>query len=516
VRHRFIVRYAPLLVLAAALLIIVAGLVQHQLGQQQSDARVTNVAGRQRMLSQRLGRLALQAAHAPDAPTRQRHQAAMQRALADWTDAHAALLHGGGVRALPGVRRPELRQSLLRLGQLQGQAKTAARAFGLRLDAHRPGTPPPDGLLQSLDALLGRLDAFLAQMEGFVLAYDQAAEARVDQTQVFALGLGALALAALVVLAVLALHPVARLLGELRVQNYRLYRTNAQLVAARRKAKESDRAKSVFFANMSHEIRTPLTSILGFADILGDSVTEEQRTFVAMIRRSGKRLRQMLTSVLEMAHLEAGEVELAVDVLDVDAVARDLVDRLQADARAEGLTLCADLPEAPVRALGHESTFVRAMRNVIENAIKYTERGYVLVSVHIYPDEVAVCVQDTGPGIAPRFQERLFSAFEQESEGLGRIYEGAGLGLAVSNGLMEGMGGRITVESEVGRGSLFTLFLPRHHASADEAHATRGASGCVGGNDERSSLPVAASAGKRHERTPRPTASSRADLSAEA
>ena len=239
-------------------------------------------------------------------------------------------------------------------------------------------------------------------------------------------------------------------------------RAEAVLVRAKEQAEEVARLKSAFLANMSHEIRTPLTGILGFADVLAEEVTDpQQQEFVELIARSGRRLMETLNSVLELARLEAGRVELALGPLSVAERAREAVAVLEPLARDRGLTLAVEEHAPGIQARLDGPAFDRALANLIGNAIKFTERGHVTVSVEGDDAHVYVRVADTGVGIDPEFVPRLFDEFEQESTGIGRSHEGSGLGLSITRQLVERMHGAIDVESEKGVGTTFTLTFPR-------------------------------------------------------
>ena len=242
-------------------------------------------------------------------------------------------------------------------------------------------------------------------------------------------------------------------------------RAQAVLVQAKRQAEEVAHLKSTFLANMSHEIRTPLTAILGFSDILSDEVTDpEQREFVDLIARSGRRLMDTLNSVLDLARLEAGRGDLACRPARL-AEAADEAATLMGPAAAErGLTLRAVIEAPDAVAAIDDAAFARILHNLVGNALKFTETGGVTIRVcvgtGVHAGRAVVRVEDTGQGIDAEFLPRLFGEFEQESAGMERTHEGAGLGLAISRQLVERMDGTIDVESEKGRGTTFTLSFP--------------------------------------------------------
>ncbi|MEM1117117.1 MAG: PAS domain S-box protein [Bacteroidota bacterium] len=243
-------------------------------------------------------------------------------------------------------------------------------------------------------------------------------------------------------------------------------RAQAVLLQAKQQAEEVAAVKTTFLANMSHEIRTPLTAILGFADVLGDEVEDPaQKEFVELISRSGQRLMDTLNSVLDLARLEAGHGELAEARVDLGAVVAETVAMFQPAASDRGLTIRGDVAPGGLDALLDEAALARVLHNLIGNALKFTKTGEVVVAARPDPEgvqgpAVVLEVRDTGIGMDVDFLPRLFGEFEQESTGVGRTHEGAGLGLAISHQLVRRMGGTIHVESEKGVGTTFAVAFP--------------------------------------------------------
>ena len=234
---------------------------------------------------------------------------------------------------------------------------------------------------------------------------------------------------------------------------------------ARERSDEMLRLKTSFLNNMSHELRTPLTGILGFADVLAEEAPPELREPVDAVQRGAERLMDTLTSVLDLAQIEAGGVRLRPAPVDVTAEARGVAAALGAAAAGRGLALTVEGAEAP--ATLDRSALRRVVTNLVGNALKFTDAGGVVVRVDGRGGAVRVAVADTGCGIAPAFLPALFDEFRQASEGLDREHEGNGLGMTITKGLVDLMGGTIGVESEVGVGTTFTVTLPAAPPAGD-------------------------------------------------
>ncbi|MFN7952301.1 MAG: response regulator [bacterium] len=249
------------------------------------------------------------------------------------------------------------------------------------------------------------------------------------------------------------------------------------------RAEEASRAKSQFLANMSHEIRTPMNGILGMADLLlATELSATQRRFAQTVYRSSEALLTVINDILDFSKCEAGKLELEQVQCELRALVEDAVELLAERAHRKGLELLLsvadDLPEV---VWADASRLRQVVTNIIGNAIKFTQRGEVVVRLSVAAiDErdatVLLSVTDSGIGIAPEVQAHLFRAFTQADSSMSRLYGGTGLGLAITKQLVDLMGGTITVASELGKGARFDIRLPlrvvRRSASDAMASAT--------------------------------------------
>lgn len=245
----------------------------------------------------------------------------------------------------------------------------------------------------------------------------------------------------------------------------RVHERTLELEAAKERAESAARLKSVFLATMSHELRTPLNSIIGFTSILlqglAGRLNEEQVKQLRIVQASSRHLLELINDVLDISKIESGELALDRDTFPLRPAIEKALEVVSPLAAAKGIDLELELKGDPGEVTIDRRRLEQVIINLLNNAVKFTEKGSVRVSGRAENGDCLLSVADTGIGIPPEEIPGLFQPFHQIDSGLSRKHEGTGLGLSISKKLIGMMGGSIEVQSRVGRGSTFTIRFPR-------------------------------------------------------
>lgn len=449
--------YVAALSTVALLSIGAQALIQWQLSNGESDSRVINVAGRQRMLSQRLTKcaLVLQA----DTEDQQPARVELAETLDAWARAHRGLREGDAELGLPGRNSPHTERLFAQIAP----AFKVMQAAAAELLATPAETPPPAA---AVSAIRGSEADFLRGMDEIVSRYVLEAELKVTRLRRIESAILALTIGVLVAEGLLIFRPAVERI-EATVHRQRVMRR--RLRRAKAEAEAANEAKSRFLANVSHELRTPMTAVLGMAELAREERhTETRRKYLATMLEAGGSLQALLNDLIDLAQIDSGQLRLEPAPFRPSDVV-DRVTRMMAPlAAAKGLSLTAwgQAPQAGY-LLGDARRIEQVLINLVANAIKCTPSGDVSLGFTLAWQDgdasvVTFSVRDTGVGIGVPDQERVFEPFFRSRDGKPATGDGAGLGLAICRRIAAAMDAQIQLLSSEGIGSTltFTARLP--------------------------------------------------------
>lgn len=460
--------YICALSLVAGLTVVGQLLVQQQLQRQTSDSHIVNIAGRQRMLSQKLLKTALQFSVASDFETPTQLADNLRGTLAEWKANHALLRQGDPRSSMPANNSDRIGEMFVQLEpKFQAISKAAERladsSWGKQnsdaLDS-RQAT-----LLRETQAAMLRSDqAYLSGMDSIVYQYALEARQRVESLQRVEHWLLLATLAVLLAEGVFIFRPTAKRIGATEEE---LRRSSQQLQWAKDEAEAATQTKTRFLANVSHELRTPMNAIIGLTELA--SLTSDQpvrKQYLANVDEAAQTLLRLLDDLIETSRSDIANMRFEEQPLAIRDIAARSVRMLQTSATEKQLAIRFQVDtDVPEQLLGDAARLQQVLVNLTSNAIKYTEQGAITLSASVAnrsPDSVSVrfAVEDTGIGIAAEQQAKIFDEFTQVELPESQSRGGVGLGLAISRHLVERMQGKLTVQSTPGEGSVFSFFLP--------------------------------------------------------
>ena len=455
--RRMVFGYRVALITLTLVIVAIAGLTGHYVEAQSDDITVTILAGRQRFFAEDI---ALRSHELVTASDSQRHDILQEldHSINEMQSVHDQLLSDAATGTiLPGSPDhilPLYAQPPMLLDQQVKDFLAHARSI-IALPPGRLAATQPD-LAALLAAAHGRLMTSFGTALGAYLAQTESQSALLDR---LVLGLSACALLILAIVALAVLRPAI-----------------AYVAQAQRRLIELNTLKGDFLANMSHEIRTPMNGIFGMTELLMDSqLNPRQQHYIRTLQNSADHLLGLINDILDFSKLEAGQMKLDPVRFDLLATIEDVMELLAPPAREKGLEILLHyVPGTPRFVTADPGRLRQVLFNLIGNATKFTDRGYVMVQVEVLPPAVApdhrfwlkMRVEDTGIGIPAEKLASLFEKFMQVESGSNRARQGTGLGLAISRNLIRLMGGDIAVESQPGKGTAFNWQIPLNDAIA--------------------------------------------------
>jgi signal transduction histidine kinase/CheY-like chemotaxis protein/HAMP domain-containing protein len=259
-------------------------------------------------------------------------------------------------------------------------------------------------------------------------------------------------------------HHLAEQSKELVMQSDELKEYNIELELQKNQLNEANQLKNTFLSNMSHELRTPLNAVIGLSWVLKrklkDKIGQEESNFLDIIEKNGKLLLSLINDILDLSRIEAGKEEVSYAKFSLQALIQTITDSLETTAAEKNIAIINQVEAELPPVVSDSGKCYHILQNLISNAVKFTEKGSVEISGHQMGDQICIAVKDTGIGISAEHLPVIFDEFRQADQQASRRFGGTGLGLAIAKKYCQLIGGSLSVESQVGAGSTFTLKLP--------------------------------------------------------
>ncbi|MDZ4683763.1 MAG: ATP-binding protein [Planctomycetaceae bacterium] len=461
-------RFLAALVCVAALIVLDQWLIQPELSRLASDAPVINVAGRQRMLSQKLTKTALVLARETDPVLRERSRQELSGVLDLWSRSHRGLQDGDPELRLPGTSTPEVAAAFAELEPEFVAMHAAAQSI------LRTSTAQPTDLDEQVRTLLHHEPRFLERMHAIVGLYESEARRRVTSLERTGWTIAIAIVATMAGLALFAIRPAARRLERQYLQSQRQCETLADQLA------HADRLKSVgeIAAGIAHEVNQPLGAIANYAEgslariASGSTTVEELRSPLQRMLAAALKAGQVIRRVKRFSQNRPHVVMTA----SLNDLVRDVLDLFEPELRRRQIRVALNLDESEPTLSCDALQISQVLTNLVQNAVRALDavpesnRWLTAITSHDGEESVTATIRDSGPGIAPDMLNRLFRPFSTDRT------DGLGMGLSIVRSIVEGHGGTVSGSNAEYGGAVFTVRLPRQGATALPANVLEGAS----------------------------------------
>ena len=436
-------RYILALFLVASLVTTTVFVMRGLFNEQRADAGIINIAGQQRMLSQRIALLVEKIHSCQD--TTGKSQMALDAALSRFSENHGTL-----------TSLPTLPDSVAHIYFGEAQLDKRVRKYIEQSTPVITQQCPSERRINIEEASL-----ILIQLNDVVDAFELAARARVDRVANIELYLWIATLLLLVIEAIVIFYPMERQITD---SIKKLVATKNKAEVSALQAKQASKAKSEFLSNMSHELRTPMNGLFGMIELAIDS-PEKSANYLKKAKSAGRQLLVLINDILDFSKIEAGKIRIENGPMDLHQLLDDVVSLQRTYCQNKGLTFnYVKESDFPPIILGDITRISQVLHNLLSNAIKFTEHGSVTLTINSFQREdvgyISFCVEDTGIGIAPDKVNSIFQKFEQADQSTTRLYGGTGLGLSIAKQLALLMQGDIAVSSKLNQGSKFCFEMP--------------------------------------------------------